>query len=74
MFIGGGSLAIFVLWVYSVNGIFTNQINVYLPSPRLSALATIIVESPPIKEMDNITVTFKVVISGHFLLYTSLLI
>jgi phytol kinase len=68
MFLGGWSLAIAILWVYLLAGVFSGSIQDYLPALSLIALAGTLVESLPIKDIDNITVTLSAVIMGHLLL------
>jgi phytol kinase len=68
MFLGGWSLAIGVLWVYVLLGVFTSPMSAYLPTLSLIALAGTAVESLPIKDVDNITVTLTAVIFGHLFL------
>ena len=68
MFLGGWSLAVGVLWVYLFFGVFTGQILAYIPDLTLIALAATVVESLPIKDLDNITITLTAVIFGHILI------
>jgi phytol kinase len=68
MFLGGWSLAIGILWVYLLSRVFAGPISAYLPALTLIALAGTVVESLPIKDMDNITVTLTALIFGHFFL------
>ena len=68
MFLGGWSLALGILWAYSLSGIFASPISTYLPSVTLIALAGTVVESLPIKDIDNITVTLTALVFGHLLL------
>ena len=65
MFIGGWSLALAVLWVYQIVGIFPGPFSSYLPGVTMIALAGTVVESFPLKDIDNITVTFTAVILGY---------
>lgn len=68
MFLGGWSLALGILWVYLLAGVFAGPMSAYLPALTLIALAGTIVESLPLKDVDNITVTLTAVILGHVLL------
>lgn len=68
MFLGGWCLSIGILWVYLLEGVFTGQLNAYIPSLTLIALVGTAVESLPIKDVDNITVTLSAVILGNLLL------
>lgn len=67
MFLGGWGLAIFILWVYLTAGIFSGSVTDYLPTLTLIAFAGTLVESLPLKDIDNITVTLTAVILGHIL-------
>jgi len=68
MFLGGWVLALCVLWVYVAAGIFAGPMSIYLPALTWIALATTIVESLPIQDIDNITITICAVLLGHVLL------
>jgi phytol kinase len=68
MFLGGWILAVVILWIYLLSGVFTGQILDYIPALSLIALAATIVESLPIKDLDNITITLTGLIFGHLLL------
>lgn len=68
MFLGGWFLALSVLWVYIVAGVFAGPMNIYLLAITLIALAGTIVESLPIKDLDNITITLTAILLGHILL------
>ena len=68
MFLGGWLLAIGILWVYILVGVFADPMSSYIPALTLIALAGTAVESLPIKDIDNITITLTAVFLGHFLL------
>ena len=68
MFLGGWILAVGILWVYLLSGVFTGQIGDYIPTLSMIALAATIVESLPIKDLDNITITLASLIFGHLML------
>jgi len=67
MFIGGLSLSIVILAMYVSVGIFTTPVLVFLPSLLIISLAGTIVETLPLVDIDNITVTITAVILGYFL-------
>lgn len=67
MFIGGWLLAVLVIWIYLYAGIFDGQIGDYLLSISVIALVGMVVESLPIKDVDNITVTLSAVLLGSIL-------
>ena len=67
MFLGGWIFALIVLLIYTEVGIFTRPFNSFiLPVTIISVVATI-VETLPLKDIDNITITLVAVILGAFL-------
>ena len=68
IFLRGWSLAIGILGVYAFAGVFADPMSVYIPALTLIALAGTIVESLPLKYVDNITVALTAVVLGHLLL------
>ncbi len=67
MFIGGWILAVFVLGVFVAAGVFAAPFSKYLLPISLIALAGTLVESLPLADVDNITVTLAAVVLGHLL-------
>ncbi len=67
MLLGGWIFAVFILWVFVAAGVFTAPFSDYLPVITIIALVGTLVESLPIKDIDNITVTLAAVILGHVL-------
>ena len=67
MFIGGWALAAFILGMFVLAGIFPGPFTAYLIPITLIALAGTAVESLPLKDVDNITVTLAAVALGHWL-------
>jgi len=67
MFIGGWALAAFILSLFVLAGIFVGPFTGYLLPITLIALAGTLVESLPLKDVDNITVTLAAVLLGHLL-------
>ncbi|MFH0879460.1 MAG: phosphatidate cytidylyltransferase, partial [Lentisphaerota bacterium] len=67
MFIGGWALAAFILGMFVLAGIFAGPFTNYLIPITLIALAGTLVESLPLKDVDNITVTLAAVALGHLL-------
>jgi len=67
MFIGGWALAAFILGMFVLAGIFVGPFTGYLIPITLIALAGTAVESLPLKDVDNITVTLAAVALGHLL-------
>jgi phytol kinase len=68
MFLGGWIFAILVMAVYLAAGIFPGTLAAYLPAITLIALVGTAVESLPVHDLDNITVTLAAVLVGLFLL------
>jgi len=69
MLLGGWVLTAFILFVFVLKGVFAGPFTGYLlPVTYLAVLATL-VESLPIKDVDNITVTLAAVALGYLLFY-----
>jgi len=67
MFIGGWILTAFILALFVARSVFTGPFTVYLlPITIIAAVATL-VESLPLKDVDNITVTLAAVAFGYLL-------
>jgi phytol kinase len=66
MFLGGWSFAAVILAVFVAWGIFPSPWLDYLPAITVIALAGTLVESIPIHDFDNITVTLTAVLIGHY--------
>jgi hypothetical protein len=65
MFLGGLILSILIIWIYTIDGTFSLTMQSYLIPVTIIAVAGTIVESLPLKDIDNITVTFTALILGH---------
>ena len=68
MLLGGWVLSVLVLWIYSAGGVISNPIQSYLVPITIIASVATIVESLPLKDIDNITVTISAVIIGYLIL------
>jgi phytol kinase len=68
MFLGGWVFAILVMAVYLAAGVFPGTLTAYLPAITIIALVGAVVESLPIHDLDNITVTLAAVLVGLLLL------
>ena len=68
MFIGGWVFAIGILWVFLAAGTFSGTITTYILPISIIAFAGTVIESLPLKDVDNITVTLTAVVLGHLLL------
>ncbi len=67
MVLGGWSLAVLILGLYILAGQLTGPLRLYLPVVSLIALAGAVVESLPLPDWDNITVTLSAVLLGYVL-------
>jgi phytol kinase len=67
MFLGGFVFSLLVLGVYVAAGYFAGPWSNYLPALLAIALGGTLVESLPLKDIDNITVTLTAVILGLLL-------
>jgi phytol kinase len=65
MFFGGWILSLGILWVFVAANVFAGPMSIYIPALTLIAIAGTIVESLPLKDIDNITITLSAVILGH---------
>jgi len=64
MFIGGWILAALVIGIYILSGAFATPYNAYLLPVSVIALVGMLVESLPLRDIDNLTVTLAAVILG----------
>jgi phytol kinase len=67
MFIGGWALAAFILGMFVLAGVFSGPFAGYLIPITVIALAGAAVESLPLPDVDNITVTLVAVALGYLL-------
>lgn len=67
MFIGGWVLTAFILAIFVSTGVFAGPFTSYLLPVTLIAVAGTLVESLPMHDIDNITVTLVAVLLGHLL-------
>ena len=67
MFVGGWLLTLAILAVYVLTGAFATPLVAYLLPVTWIALAAMLVESLPIRDVDNITVTLVAVLLGGLL-------
>lgn len=68
MFLGGWITSFAILGIFIGVGIFPNPLSNYLFPLTLIAIAGTIVESLPIHDIDNITITLTSLVTGHLLL------
>jgi phytol kinase len=67
MFIGGWGFALGVVAVFVRYNIFSGPISVYLVPLTIITFVGTLVESLPLKDIDNITVTGAAIVLGHLL-------
>ncbi len=67
MFLGGWGLAALIVGIYVLVGAFPGPFSGYLLPITLIALAGTLVESLPLHDVDNITVTLAAALLGHLL-------
>jgi phytol kinase len=67
MLVGGWLCSVLVVWIFSLAGVFSQPIQTYLLPITLIAVVGTLVESLPLKDIDNITITLSAMIVGYFL-------
>ncbi len=67
MFAGGWVLVLFILGVFVLARVFPVPFSAYLGPATVLALVGTLVESLPLREVDNITVTLATTVLGHLL-------
>ena len=67
MFVGSWTLTAMILLIFTNQGIFSQPLSTYLLPITMISLASTVVESLPLKEIDNITITAAAVILGYLL-------
>ena len=67
MFLGGWVLAAFILLIFVLAGVFAGPFSSYLLPITIISLAGMLVESLPLDDVDNFTVTLAAVLLGYLL-------
>ena len=67
MFFGGWLVAILILAIYIAARVFPGPLTLFIPPVTVIAVAATLVESLPLKEIDNITITLTAILLGLFL-------
>jgi phytol kinase len=67
MFLGGWALAAFIIFIFVLQGVFPAPFSGYLLPITILSLVGMLVESLPLKDVDNITVTLVAVLLGQLL-------
>lgn len=68
MFFGGWTFSIAVLAFYVISGVYQGPIISYLLPVSVITIASTLIESLPLENVDNITVTLTAIIIGHLML------
>ncbi len=68
MFLGGFVFAFLILGIYILAGALPGPFSVYIPGLIVISVAGALVESLPLKNIDNLTVTLMAVLLGNILL------
>lgn len=64
MFLGGWILSLLIIWIFTLKAVFPGTITAYLLPITVIALVGTIVESLPLRDIDNFTVTLAAVLVG----------
>ena len=67
MLMGGWILSVLVILIFIAVGVFSLPISYYLLPITIIAVIGTLVESLPLKDIDNITITLSAIILGHLL-------
>lgn len=67
MLAGGWIFTVIILGVYFGAGIFPGALTTYLPAITIIAVLATLVETLPIKDIDNITITITAIVFGFLL-------
>jgi phytol kinase len=67
MLVGGWFFSVLIVWIFTKAGIFSSPIQSYLLPVTIIAIIGALVESLPLKDIDNITITLSAMILGYFL-------
>jgi len=67
MLLGGWIFSVAIIWIFTAAGLFSLPIQTYLVPITIIAIAGTFVESLPLRDVDNITITLTAVILGYFL-------
>jgi phytol kinase len=67
MLVGGWVFSVLIVWIFTAAGIFSSPIQSYLLPVTIIAIVGTLVESLPLRDIDNITITLSAMILGYFL-------
>ncbi len=67
MLLGGWLCSVIIVWIFSAAGVFSSPIQSYLVPITIIAVVGTLVESLPLTDIDNITVTLSAVVLGLLL-------
>lgn len=67
MLVGGWVFSAVVIWVFTTAGVFSSDLGSYIGPITIIAIVGTLVESLPLKDIDNITITLSAVALGYLL-------
>ncbi len=67
MLTGGWLFSIFMVWIFVMNGVFVGPLSRYLAGITIISMIGALVESLPLKDIDNLTVPGIAILLGHLL-------
>lgn len=68
MLLGGWSLTLMILAVFTLAGKWVQPLSSLLPAISLISFGAALIESLPFQDIDNLTITLTALVLGHFLL------
>jgi phytol kinase len=68
MLLGGWVLSVLTVWIFTIASVLSGSILAYLLPITIISIVGTLVESLPLRDIDNITVTISAVIVGYFVL------
>ncbi|HWQ04756.1 MAG TPA: phosphatidate cytidylyltransferase [Longilinea sp.] len=67
MLTGGWDFSVIMVWIFVLAGAFVGPLSIYLPGITVISICAALVESLPLKDIDNLTVPAIAIILGHLL-------
>jgi phytol kinase len=67
MLVGGWVFSVLIVWIFTAAGIFSSPIQTYIFPITIIAIIGTLVESLPLMDIDNITITLSAMLLGYFL-------
>jgi phytol kinase len=66
MLVGGWFFSVLIVWIFIAAGVFIDPLSAYIIPITIIAMVGTVVESLPLKDIDNITITLTAVVLGYF--------